>query len=154
MIGRSNKHTTLAYYRDKHKPDDDMEVYDLVPIIPCGKHFKRDYHREVAWTIDYRGDNDDVPTLLFVGAGYTLIKAIFIQMFGNKSYLFSGFRLYRDYYHYQRQGKAWVRIAIELRNYNFNMMPFEDLGLILANKIKQQCLCNIKFVKLAKFLNL
>lgn len=132
-----------------------MDVVDALPIVsPKNNRFKRDYHREIAWTIDYRGDNDDVPALLFVGAGYTLVKKVFLTLFGNGSVLFSGFRLYHDYYPYQLQGKAWIRIAVEMRNFNSDFMSLEDFGLIVERNIKKTCLCNIKYVKLNKFLNL
>lgn len=146
-------------YRYANRPDDDMDVLDPVPIIPPkekrkhGYHFIHDYHREVAWAIDYRGDNDDIPTLLFAGAGYTLVKKIFLMMFGQSSPLFSGFKLYRDFYIYQRQAKNWVRIAVELRNYQHNVLSLEDLGMIIARKMQQECLCNVRYLKLDKLLN-
>lgn len=154
---------TKSYIRKMrllNKPNELLDVFDPVPIFPprksvyVGARIKHDYHREIAWSIDYRGVNDDIPTLLYVGAGYTLVKSVFMPMFGKSSLLFSGFKLYRDYYLYQRQKKAWVRIAIELRNFNTDMMSVEDLGNILQRKIQQMCLCNIKYVKLEKLLNL
>ena len=145
---------TISRYRKVFLPDPSLpSVRDAVPVIPPSEGYVHDYHREVAWTVDYRGDNDDIPTLLFVGAGYTLVKSIFLSMFALGSPLFSGFRLYQDSYIYQRQGKAWVRIAIELRNYHSERMHIEDLGQILACRIQSSCLCNIKFLKLDKFLN-
>ncbi len=152
--------TTFARYRQANRPDPDMSVVDIVPIIPPsrtekrGVHFSHDYHREIAWTIDYRGDNDDIPTLLYVGAGYTLVKKVFLSLFATRSCMFSGFRLYHDSYIYPRQSKAWVRIAIELRHFHSDLMSLEELGALLARRISQECLCNIQFVKLNKFLNL
>lgn len=147
-------------YRELNRPNEDYDVFDPVPLFPPadakrrGRKPIRDGHREIAWTIDYRGDNDDIPTLLFVGAGYTLIKKIFFRMFGKGSAVFNGFKLYRDYFHYQRQGKAWVRMAVELKNLNTDMLSLMDLGNIIERQIKQECLCEIKYVTLNKFLNI
>ena len=153
-------HSTLATYGKMYRPDDAMDVCDPVPIIPPVEkqvrknQFRRDYHREVAWTIDYRGDNDDIPTLLFAGAGYTLVKKVFMLMFGKSSPLFTRATIYRTSHVFQRQGKAWVRIAVELRGYKSEIMSLEDFGTVIGQKMQQECLCNVKYMKLNKFLNI
>ena len=145
------------HYRLLNPPSTDVQAYDIFPLMPpqcrVPQLLLHDYHREIAWSIDYRGDNDDLPTLLYVGAGYTLVKKVFLRMFGRHSVLFSGFRLYRDYYRYQRQRHAWVRIAVELRNFNDRVMSLQDFGELMARQFTQECLCNIKQLKLEKFLN-
>ena len=77
-----------------------------------------------------------------------------MDLFGKGSALLLGFRIYRDYYLYQRQARAWVRIAVELRGFNSDMMSIPDLGMIIQCNITKLCHCNIKYVRLNKFLNL
>lgn len=137
-----------------------MEVYDVVPIFPAtrkgktGPDFTHDYHREVAWTQDYRGDHDDVPTLIYTGAGYTLIKKVFRQLFEKNNGLLGGFKVYRDHYVYPRQGRAWCRVAVELKNLDTHMLSLDGLGILMEYVIKNECLCNIQYIKLDKFLNI
>lgn len=147
-------------YRLKYKPDDELPTLDVVPIIPyittknglC--HFKHDYHREIAWTIDYRGDNDDIPTLLYAGAGYTLVKKAFVQMFGKSSMLCNGLTLYRDFSFYLRQGRLNEYMAVEFKDFNSRVMTLQELGKVMENVMKRICWCNIKYVTLNKFLNI
>lgn len=146
-----------ALYRLKiaNKPDDDMDVLDVLPIIPPDHpRITADFHREIAWTTDYRGNMDDTPCLMYVGAGYTLVKKVFLNLFGNGSAAFRGFRLYRDYFVRQRQRKAWERIVVEFKELDESLISLIDLGNIMENAIRRECWCNIKHVKLNRFLNL
>lgn len=147
-------------YRRLYKPDSDMDVYDALPIIPPHNEHKRganylyDYHREIAWTIDYQGDNDNVPCLMFAGAGYTLVKTVLLSLFGKGSAVFRGFRLYNDYTIFRRQATVWGRTVVEFKGYDENIMKLEDLGLIIANVMQKTCVCNVTYLKLNKFLNI
>lgn len=159
MNDNTNKRTSsLLLYRRRYKPDDEMDVMDIVPIIPVpstyqrGRKIQHDWHREIAWSIDFRGDNDDTPTLLFAGAGYTLIKKVFGSLIQG-SLPFTGYKLYRDYYPYQRQRRSYVRIAVELYNFNSDFISLSDFGFLIQNMIKKTCLCNIKMLHLDKLLN-
>lgn len=152
------KHSTFAKYRSLSRPNEDVAIDDVVPIIPPSiqtrRVLKRDYHREIAWTIDYTGDNDDTPTLLFIGAGYTLVKKIMVRLFGNGSPIIDGFRLYCSSSLYQRHAKAWVRVVVELKNLRDDYISLFDLGQVVENMIKKECWCNIRYMKLEKFLNI
>lgn len=154
------RHHFLTYYRLQNRPDDELDVYDVVPIFPAtrkgitGPDFIHDYHREIAWSVDYRGDHDDVPTLVYTGAGYTLIKKVFLQLFYKYNGLIHGFSVYRETYVYPRHGRAWWRVAVELKDMDTQMMSLQSLGNLMEYVIKKTCLCNIQYVKLDKFLNL
>ena len=145
--------SSITKYRHINRPDSDLEVLDVLPIIPP-RSYHHDYHREIAWTIDYRGDDDDIPTLLYVGAGYTLVKKVFLLLFANPNILVDGIRLYHEHYIYQRQGKAWQRVAVELKNFKAGVTSLESLGSIISDMMRRACLCNVRYVQLDKFLNL
>lgn len=151
------KSATLAKYRLIHRPDETIDVFDCVPYMPPQTKYhhkqKHDYHREIAWTVDYRGDNDDIPAILYVGAGYTLVKDVMFKIFGKTSVAFNGFKIYYDYFPFPRQQKACVRVAVEFYDLN-DTITLQNLGLLLENVIRKECWCNIEFVKLNKLLNL
>lgn len=160
MRKKARCESAFVYHRRANKPDDSLYVEDVVPIFPTKErsvakcYFTHDYHREIAWATDVRGDFDERPALVFIGAGYTLVLKVMMLLFGKSSPLFSGFRLYREATMFRRNGKASERVVVEFSGYRHAMMSADALGLAVCNRMQAECWCRTRQVKLNKLLNM
>lgn len=146
----TNKFTPIHY---RHLTN----TIDIIPVIPppsARNPFNRDWHREIAYALDYTGDNDDVPTFLFSGNLYNLLKDVFSQLLGKGEWAFQGFRLYRTIAPKARNGKSSWRTVVELKGYRPDFLSLDELAVIIEFKIRHLCWCNIRKLKLNKFLNI
>ena len=152
MRKKARCESAFVYHRRANKPDESLYVEDVVPIFPtrersvAKRYFTHDYHREIAWATDVRGDFDERPALVFIGAGYTLVLKVMMLLFGKSSPLFSGFRLYREATLFRRNGKASERVVVEFSGYRHSMMSADALGLAICNRMQTECWCRTRQV--------
>lgn len=149
----------IRKYRRLNKPSDDVDVYDIIPIMPpqipdmlgnC--RFKLDYSRNIVFALAYRGIKDDIPTFMFAGSGYTLPKKVFRSLLGENSPL-KAFSIYQEHPACWRNGKVWWRTIIELTDFNEQMIGIKEFALIVRERMKKECWCNVEIITLNKFLN-
>ena len=100
------------------------------------------------------GDEDNVPSMVFIGAGYTLIKSVMTHLRAALLKVMTGFRVYETFYPYQRQGRAWVRVAVELRGINESVMTADDVMTIIIRNVEKTCWCSVRQVKIDTLLNM
>lgn len=150
---------TVTKYRKLNKPNDDVNVYDIVPIFPPQTADMKgncrlllDYRRSIAMAIAYRGIKDDVPTFMFAGSGYTLPKKVFRSLLGKSSPLKS-FSIYQEHPTVWRNGKAWWRTVVEMTEFDTQMISVEDFALIVCGRMQKECWCEVERMTLYKFLN-
>lgn len=146
-------------YRQLYRPSSDKFILDTLPVIPPqreddGWAIRRDFRRRIAWAKDMLGDEDNVPSMVFIGAGYTLIKSVMTHLRAALLRVMTGFRVYETFYPYQRQGRAWVRVAVELRGLNESIMTADDVMTIIIRNVEKTCWCSIRQVKIDTLLNM
>lgn len=129
--------------------------YPLRPTYPSHIHHPRlrDRHSEIAYTTTWRGDNDEIPTLLFAGAGYKLLKKV-LTWFVQRKYMISGCSLYLKYRPYQRVGKVSIHEVVELHGFDSHLCSLDDFCLMIEKRLLDECWCNVTRYSLNRFVNL
>lgn len=112
----------------------------------------RDYHQEIAYTMTMHGDHDEVPTLLFAGAAFLVLQRAFT--FFVKCRIMKRCRLYLHRRYYQRMGKVYTHAVVEMYGYNSQLCTLDNFCLMVENRLKQECWCNVKKFTLNRFVNL
>lgn len=121
-----------------------------MPFVP---KMRKEKHR-IAYTMLMRGDDFDVPTLLFYGAPFLLVKdtceKIFKAMAGNVK------NLYIDREHSCRfkNGKCYWRIAVTIVGLNTAFLALKEFVLMLVSCMQRLCYCKIRHYRTETFLNL
>ncbi len=141
-----------------------LEKYDILPIIPPNPTGKRkpgrpknpsnirDLRRHIIYTIDYRGIHDNELTFLFIGAGYSLLRRVFLSLTG-PSKVFSGLHIELTHACCYRNGKAYYREEVTPRGYDSNIMSLPELCVFIEARLQQECQCYVRKWSIDAFLN-
>ena len=127
-----------------------QDTYIKMPFVPK----KRMEKHRIAYTMLMRGDNFDVPTLLFYGAPFSLVKdacqLIYKYMSGNVKNLC----IDREHSCRFRNGKCYWRIAVTIVGLNEPFLVLEELVWMLVSYMQRLCYCKIRHYRTETFLNL
>lgn len=132
------------------------------PYIPNLRDRKKDkgrpiiheYLHRIAYTETMRGNEDEIPTLLFYGAPFALLKDacchIHKTMCGNVRDL----KIKLEHSCRHKNGKCYWRYAVSVIDLNEHFISFKDFTLLLIAHIRNICNCAIRHYRLETFLNL
>lgn len=132
------------------------------PYIPNLRDRKKDkgrpiiheYLHRIAYTETMRGNEDEIPTLLFYGAPFALLKDaccyIHKTMCGNVRDL----KIKLEHSCRHKNGKCYWRYAVSVINLNEHFISFKEFTLLLIAHIRNICNCAIRHYRLETFLNL
>lgn len=109
----------------------------------------------VVFSIDYRGDNDDLITFVFMGAFWDTIARVF-KFLCRPNGIASGFSQYEEHACVMRNGKGYRRICVQLSAPNFHFASISDMCILIEARLHaEQYPCRVKFYKdYEKFINL
>lgn len=136
--------------------------YIFSPYIPNLRDRKKDkgrpiiheYLHRIAYTETMRGNEDEIPTLLFYGAPFALLKDacchIHKTMCGNVRDL----KIKLEHSCRHKNGKCYWRYAVSVINLNEHFISFKEFTLLLIAHIRNICNCAIRHYRLETFLNL
>lgn len=132
------------------------------PYIPNLRDRKKDkgrpiiheYLHRIAYTETMRGNEDEIPTLLFYGAPFALLKDacchIHKMMCGNVRDL----KIKLEHSCRHKNGKCYWRYAVSVIDLNAHFVSFKEFTLLLIAHIRNICNCAIRHYRLETFLNL
>ena len=132
------------------------------PYIPNLRDRKKDkgrpiiheYLHRIAYTETMRGNEDEIPTLLFYGAPFALLKDacchIHKTMCGNVRDL----KIKSEHSCRHKNGKCYWRYAVSVIDLNEHFISFKEFTLLLIAHIRNICNCAIRHYRLETFLNL
>lgn len=132
------------------------------PYIPNLRDRKKDkgrpiiheYLHRIAYTETMRGNEDEIPTLLFYGAPFALLKDacfhIHKTMCGNVRDL----KIKLEHSCRHKNGKCYWRYAVSVIDLNEHFISFKEFTLLLIAHIRNICNCAIRHYRLETFLNL
>lgn len=132
------------------------------PYIPNLRDRKKDkgrpiiheYLHRIAYTETMRGNEDEIPTLLFYGAPFALLKDacchIHKTMCGNVRDL----KIKLEHSCRHKNGKCYWRYAVSVIDLNEHFISFKEFTLLLIAHIRNICNCAIRYYRLETFLNL
>lgn len=123
------------------------------PMKKGGRHV-HNYHRKIAYAVQMRGDNDDIPHVIYVGAPFALIRDVYAYLgkliTGNIEKLI----VYHDHSCKYRNGKVYRRVVVEFYQIHEQEIFLETILLIAHQYMKRICNCSIIDKPLYRILNL
>lgn len=115
---------------------------------------KRENLHRIAYTETMRGDKDDIPTLLFYGAPFALLKdaceALYRMMNGMVKNLVIG----HEHSCRWMNGKCYWRTTIQIIGLNEQFISLKEFVLLIISKMKRLSNCTIRHYRLETFVNL
>lgn len=110
--------------------------------------------RKIAYSIDYRGINEEHLSFIFRGADVeTLLKVFSFLCPINGGGIAKNFKLKQEHDVCYRQGKGYWRFAVILYEPNLAFTSIEDISLLVEARMKAEIKCEIIKLPLDDFLN-
>jgi hypothetical protein len=109
----------------------------------------------VVFSIDYRGNDDDVLTFVFMGAHWDTITRVF-KFLCCPNGIARGFSQYEEHACIMRNGKGYRRICVELPEPNYHFASLSDMCLLVEARLHaEQYPCRVKLYRdYEKFINI
>lgn len=99
----------------------------------------------VVFSIDYRGNDDDVLTFVFMGAHWDTITRVFTFLCCPNG-VAKGFTQYEEHACIMRNGKGYRRICIELQEPNHLFASVDDIIILVEARLHaEQFPCRVRF---------
>ncbi len=117
------------------------------------RHKDERRHILIAATIDYRGENDDILTFVFRGASVDLMTKVFTYLIGKGHGIASAAKVTEEHDIIRRNGKGYWRVAVELREPNFDFCSLPDMQILIEAVIRRLHPATVHWLTLDKFLN-
>ena len=117
-----------------------QDTYIKMPFVPK----KRMEKHRIAYTMLMRGDNFDVPTLLFYGAPFLLVKDACLLIYKYMSGNVKNLCIDREHSCRFRNGKCYWRIAVTIVGLNEPFLALEQLVWMLVSCMQRLCYCKIR----------
>ena len=110
--------------------------------------------KNIAMSIDYRGDNDDVLTLMFAGISMETLQRIFCFLCGSGSGIARGFSISEGCSPVWRMGyvNEWLEVTLQDRNDLFTTI--DDMLLLIESAVARHAQGRVDRYPLTDFLNL
>ena len=135
--------------------------YLHLPYFPNRQHKKKPgrstpykYLQRIAYTEAMRGVNDDIPTLLFYGAPFELLKDTCEYVFRLMDGKVRDLVIDRERSCRARNGKCYRRTVIKIVGLDERFMLLENFTQLLLHRMRTVCNCTIRHYKLETFVNL
>ncbi len=110
-------------------------------------------HR-IAYTETTRGLNDEIPTLLFIGAPWLLLKDVCEPLCRMMTGHLHDITLRLEHACIQRNGHHYWRIAVGIIGLDEAFISMKEFICMLLSKMEHTATCNIKRFNTEPFLNL
>lgn len=124
------------------------------PPTPHGVPYRHDYRRSIIYSLQYRGDNDDVPTILVVGAPIQLVIDTFKALFGFTSAFVHDYIITREHSCMFSYDNHYWRVAVEVDGLHGGCISVSDIMTLFEQKIQELCWCrSVQYRKLETLLN-
>jgi len=117
-------------------------------------HFKRNYERRIAFSIQMRGDLDDIPTIIYYGAPFALIYDVMEFVGKHMGSMMEGYVINNEHSCRYKNGKAYRRISLELHGLQEQYVSLRDIITIINHRMQKLCWCSVKELSLYRLLNL
>ena len=135
--------------------------YLSLPYIPNRKHKKKQgrptphaYLHRIAYTMQMRGDAEGVPTLLFYGASFGLVRDVCQHihkiMDGNVRDLL----ISQEHSCRIRNGKCYWRQIVTIEGLNENVLSLQEFVKLIIARMLYICNCTVRYYKPDTFINL
>ena len=98
------------------------------------KKEKEPLPQNIAYSLDWRGSDDELPVFVFVGATYELLRSVFLWIIGG-GHVAKGFKIEREHACIMRNGKHYWRWAVELKEWNQTFCSRQDLCTLIESRI-------------------
>lgn len=127
-----------------------QDTYIKMPFVP---KMRMEKHR-IAYTMLMRGDDFNVPTILFYGAPFLLVKDTCEMIYKAMSGYVKNLYIDREHSCRFRNGKCYWRIAVTIVGLNTAFLALKDFLLMLVSCMQRLCYCKIRHYRTETFLNL
>lgn len=109
----------------------------------------------VVFSYDYRGNDDDILTFVFMGAHWDTITRVF-KFLCCPNGIAPGFSQYEEHACIMRNGKGYRRICVELPEPNYHFASLSDMCLLVEARLHaEQYPCRVKLYRdYEKFINI
>lgn len=115
---------------------------------------KHNYERRIAYGVQMRGDEDDLPVLIYYGASYQLILDVMEHIGKIIGKALKGYVITHEHSCRWKNGKAYRRIAVEIHGLDEQFITLPSLIAVINNYMQRICWCKIKEYPLKRLLNL
>lgn len=112
------------------------------------------YERNIAFGIQYRGDDDTLPCLIYYGAPFELLRDVMAFVGRCMSDKLKGYTINSEHSCRYRNGKAYHRLSVEIHGLQDQCVSLSDLALLIQSYMQRICWCKVKELPLKKLLNL
>lgn len=113
-----------------------------------------DYNRNICCGVQMRGDNDDLPVIIYYGATWALVFDTMAQIAKMMGENIKGYVIRREHSCRWKNGKAYYRLAVEIHGLNEEFMSLQSFLLVINGYMQKICWCTVKELPLRKLLNL
>ena len=91
----------------------------------------------IAYTIDYRGDNDDILTFLFRGVPERIVENVFGWL-GRGQYLFGSVVVNTEFDDICRNGYSSRRVYAKVLAHHADILSAEDLAVLMEARFEAE----------------
>ena len=112
------------------------------------------YERRIAYGVQMRGDNDDLPVLIYYGAPFQLLYDVMAFVGKCMGDGIKGYRIIHEHSCRWKNGKAYRRIAVEIHGLDEQFVTLSSLIAVINNHMQRICWCKIKEYPIKRLLNL
>lgn len=89
----------------------------------------------IAYSLDWRGDDEEIPTWSFISAPRELLVEVF-KWICSGGYIAKGFTLASEHAPKWRNGHSYWRTTVTLNQYDNQFCAITDLSLLIESRIR------------------
>lgn len=112
------------------------------------------YVHRIAYAEDRRGINDDIPTLLFYGASFELLKDVCTSLFKMMNGKVKNLVIDSENACRWKNGKCYRRTMIMVHGLDEEFIGIKEFFVLIVALIKKICNCTVRYYRLETFVNL
>lgn len=112
------------------------------------------YVHRIAYAEDRRGINDDIPTLLFYGASFELLKDVCTSLFKMMNGKVKNLVIDSENACRWKNGKCYRRTMIMVHGLDEEFIGIKEFFALIVALIKKICNCTVRYYRLETFVNL
>ena len=112
------------------------------------------YTHAIAYTETMRGIDDDIPTMLFIGAPWRLLQDVCTDLCKMMRGKLQDITLRYEHSCRVRNGKNYWRIAVGILGLDEGFISLREFESLIVAKMQRTANCTVKYYKTEPFLNL